>query len=204
MDILNKTPEEIRNRIIELLAHKSYCYKQEGFKLSSGGMSNEYINSKKFTNDPECLRLAASYIWDIIKDEKIDAIGGMALGAVHIETAVSLYILDYQEINIPTFTVRAAPKTHGTMNKVEGTLESDSNVVVLDDVATTGGSILDVIEAVESLGCNVAKVIAIVDREQGAEEKLKHKGYDYKFICTLSEIRREYKRAQKSTKNVSI
>lgn len=148
------------------------AFKTGEFILSSGKKSNFYIDCRKITLHPEGSRLIAKIIMEKIKGLKVDAIGGLTLGADPITSSV-VAISD-----IPGFIVRKKEKEHGTKQKIEGHIKAGWNVVVVEDVATTGASALQAIEAVEAVGAKVVKVIAVVDREEGAAEVLKNYDFD--------------------------
>ncbi len=165
---------------LKKLLFETGAFKTGEFTLSSGKKSNFYIDCRKITLHPEGSRLIAKIIIDKIKDLKVDAIGGLTLGADPITSSV------VSISNIPGFIVRKKEKAHGTKQKIEGHLKSDWNVVVVEDVATTGASALQAIEAVEAAGAKVVKVISVVDREEGAKETLKN--YDSDPIFKKSEL----------------
>jgi len=156
-------------------------------KLSSGKMSNCYIDGKLITCDPEGLYLTGKIILSMLGQEKIDAIGGMTLGADPIASAVG--VISYLEKRpIKVFIVRSVQKDHGMGKLIEGHLQKGWNVVVVDDVVTTGGSVLRAIKAVEEAGGNVKKVIAIVDRLEGAREALAEKNIPLQSIFTKDDV----------------
>ena len=150
------------------------------FVLSSGKKSNLYIDCRKITLHPEGAKLIGKIILEKLKGIKVDAIGGLTLGADPItSTVVALS-------DIPGFIVRKKEKEHGTKQKIEGLLEAGWNAVVVEDVATSGASALQAIEAVEAAGAKVVKVISVVDREKGAREALIK--YDFDPIFRKSEL----------------
>jgi len=85
---------------------------------------------------------------------------------------------------IPGFIVRAETKEHGTQGRIEGYLPKGGKVAITDDVVTTGGSLLKAIEAAEAEGCQVVKVVALLDRHQGGSDELKLRGYDFTAILS--------------------
>jgi orotate phosphoribosyltransferase len=150
------------------------------FTLSSGKKSNFYVDCRKVTLHPQGAKLIGKIILDKIKNLKVDAIGGLTLGADPITSAVVTLG------NIPGFIVRKKAKEHGTQQKIEGIIKPGWNVVIVEDVATTGASALQAIEAAEAIGAKVVKVISVVDREEGAAEALKN--YDFDPIFRKSEL----------------
>ena len=87
---------------------------------------------------------------------------------------------------IPAFIVREVTKEHGTMRQIEGHLKEGSRVAIVDDVLTTGGSVLKAIEAVAAAKCQVVKVVVLVDRSEGGSDKLKQEGYDFTALLSVS------------------
>ena len=142
------------------------------FVLSSGKKSNLYIDCRKITLHPQGAKLIAKIIIDKIKELKVDAIGGLTLGADPITSSVVALS------EIPGFIVRKKEKEHGTKQKIEGIIEPGFSVVIVEDVATSGASALQAIEAVEAFGAKVVKVISVVDREEGAREALSKYDFD--------------------------
>jgi orotate phosphoribosyltransferase len=105
----------------------------------------------------------------------------MTMGADPIAAAVA--VASHQEGKpVPAFIVRADVKEHGTQRRVEGPLRAGSRVAIVDDVLTTGGSVLRAIEAVEAEGCRVVKVVVLLDRQQGGAEEIRGRGYDFAAI----------------------
>lgn len=150
------------------------------FTLSSGKKSDFYVDCRKVTLHPQGAKLIGKIILEKIKGLKVDAIGGLTLGADPItSTVVALS-------TIPGFIVRKKAKEHGTQQRIEGLIEPGWKVVIVEDVATTGASALQAIEAAEAAGAKVIKVISVVDREEGAAESLKN--YDFDPIFRRSEL----------------
>ena len=167
--------KKFKKRLLELLKEKALHLEKR--TLTSGRVSNYYIDGKQVTLDPEGTFLTARLFLDMLRNTKVDAVGGLTLGADPI--AASMAAISYVEANpIKAFIVRKTPKKHGMQRYIEGpNLDSSSRVAIVDDVVTTGGSILKAIEVVEKQGCKVVKVLAIVDRLEGAKENLAEKGY---------------------------
>jgi orotate phosphoribosyltransferase len=160
-----------RGRLQELLRSKSLMFGD--FVLVSGKRSKFYFDSKKTTLLPEGAFLVAAEILKVLEDQGIeaDAIGGMTLGADPIVCPVAA-LSHLQGKPLRAFIVRKEAKGHGTGRQIEGLLEPESRVVVVDDVVTTGGSTLRAIEAVEAAGHKIVAVLALVDREEGGAERL--------------------------------
>lgn len=175
-----------RERLKALLQKKSYL--KGDFVLSSGERSNVFFDVKMTSLDPEGAWLAADIILDMVKGHNIDAVGGIAVGACPIVSAICVRSFERGE-PLPAFYVRKEEKKHGTQKKIEGLeLPKGARVLIVDDVATKGGSMLDAINPVKQLGCVIAKTIVVVDREQGAKERLKAEGYDLEAIFMRHEL----------------
>jgi orotate phosphoribosyltransferase len=123
----------------------------------------------------------------MIADDVPEAVGGLTLGADPIVGAM-LALAGLEDLRLKGFIVRKATKDHGTKSLVEGPLAEGDRVVIVEDVITTGGSSLQAIAAVKDLGCEVSRVLVVVDREEGARENLSKEGYRLENIFTASEL----------------
>lgn len=161
-----------RERLLDLLAKEAYQYDpSEGFILSSGEKSAEYIDCKSALSLPEAMQATGALIHPLL-DRRVRAIGGLTMGADPIAHAVCQYSAT-QFDKVRWFTVRKEPKKHGRMREVEGGVPMGTNVVVVDDVVTTGGSTIDAIRRCHISGYTVLQVIVLVDRQQGGLDKIK-------------------------------
>jgi len=176
---------EYRQRLLELIRREAVRYR--GVQLSKGGTSSYYIDCRMVTTHPEGAFLAAEIILDMIAEEGIAAIGGPTLGADPIVGAVC-YASHCRGAPLPGFIVRKAVKEHGMQKMIEGNLPEGGRVAIVEDVLTTGGSVLDTIREVERAGARVARVIGIVDRLQGARERIEGAGYRFTPIFTREDL----------------
>jgi orotate phosphoribosyltransferase len=142
------------------------------FILSSGRKSDFYVDCRKVTLHPQGAKLIAKIILEKIRGLKVDAVGGLTLGADPITAAVVTLS------DIAGFIVRKKAKEHGTQQRIEGLIEKGWKVLIVEDVATSGASALQAIEAAEAAGAEVIKVISVVDREEGAAELLANYNFD--------------------------
>jgi len=185
---MGKADNDVKNmkdRLLELIKERALFLGTR--KLASGKMSNCYIDGKLITCDPEGLYLTGKIILSMLGDERIDAIGGMTIGADPIASSVA--VLSYLENRpVRSFIVRSVQKDHGMGKLIEGHLKKGWSVVIVDDVVTTGGSVLKAIKAVEEAGGVVRKVIAIVDRLEGAKESLSEKNIPLESIFTKADV----------------
>ena len=159
-------------RLSEVLRDRSIL--KGRFKLASGRESDYYIDCRRTTLDPEGANLIGRCILSLLAREGLHpaAVGGLSLGADPIAAAVA--VLSWQAGRpIPAFLVRKAAKEHGTGRRIEGWLPRGKEVLVVEDVVTTGGSTLEAIAAVEEEGARALAVVAVIDREEGGEEALK-------------------------------
>lgn len=186
----------MKKRLIELILEKAFQYSEEPiFKLVSGKMSNYYFNCKAVTLHPEGMFLIGNIIFDLIKDLNVKGIGGLTLGADPVAYAVS-YTSYLKEAHIETFIVRKAPKSHGTMAWIEGNVKKGDEVVIVDDVITTGKSTIEAINRVKEEGLDIVKVIAFIDRQEGGREAIEALGYKLDVIITKDEVIELYKTKQ--------
>ncbi|HEY3374438.1 MAG TPA: orotate phosphoribosyltransferase [Candidatus Aquicultor sp.] len=153
--------------------------------LSSGEKSNYYIDCRKVTLDSKGAFLIGEILSDMLEDA--DAVGGLTLGADPIATAIA--VRSYEK-GRPTnaFLVRKGQKDHGMMKRIEGPVAPGSNVIIVDDVITKGGSVLEAIEAVEAEGLHVLKAICLVDREQGGADVIRGKGVRLEVLYAPSDL----------------
>jgi orotate phosphoribosyltransferase len=177
-----------KERLLELIKQEALSIKP--IILSSGKKSDYYIDCRLITMHPEGAALIADIFFDMLKDKKIDALGGLTMGADPIAGAFAA--VSFQRGRpIPTFIVRKEQKKHGTQKLVEGPLKTGMKVAIVDDVATSGGSLLAAIKGVEESGCSVAAVMVVVDRMEGGAEALAEKGHVLESIFTRDDLLRK-------------
>ncbi|HJP43914.1 MAG: orotate phosphoribosyltransferase [Candidatus Poseidoniia archaeon] len=134
------------------------------FRLTSGRRSKFYVNLKLAATRPQILERIASEMVQLLPD-KAEVIAGMELGAVPLAVALSL------KTGLPYVMIRKGERVHGTGSRIEGELLG--NVIVVEDVATSGGSLVDAAEVIRRAGGTVERAIVVVDREEGADEALR-------------------------------
>ncbi|MBI5873028.1 MAG: orotate phosphoribosyltransferase [Candidatus Omnitrophica bacterium] len=179
-----------KNRLKEQLYRlvKEKAYHEGQIKLASGKMSHYYLDARAVTLSSEGAYLVGSIIFDLVKDLNVAAVGGPTLGADPMVGALA--VMSYQNKRpINTFLIRKTPKAHGRMLQVEGPeIKSASEVVLLDDVATTGGSLIESIAILKKIGIVVRRAIVIIDRNEGAKENLSREGCELISIFQASEF----------------
>ncbi len=149
------------------------------FELSHGGTSDYYVDKYLFETDPHCLELIAEAFGNTIDEPKL---AGVALGAVPLVAVTAV------ETGLPYVIARKKAKEYGTAKRIEGQLETGEQVVVLEDIATTGNSAIDAVEALRAAGAVVNRVLVVVDREEGASEQLDEYDLELESLVTASEL----------------
>lgn len=171
-----------KSHLLQLIKEKALFY--QPIELSSGKKSKYYVDGKQITLSGEGAYLVAKVVLDLIKDDKIEAIGGPTIGADPILGAV-ISLSHLAGSPIKGFIVRKESKKHGLQKYIEGPfLKKGMRVVIIDDVITTGGSILRAAKAAQELGCEIVKVITLVDRLEGANQRLEQ--YKFKLISVFT------------------
>jgi len=150
------------------------------FVLTSGAVSDYYIDIKKASTNPKILQKIAEMMSEYAKG--YDLIAGMELGAVPLVTALSL------QTNIPFVIIRKEKKEHGTVKQIEGYDVKDKRVLVFEDVTTSGNSVVKTINIIRQNYGIVDEVLVVVDRESGAEKKLLDLDVSFIPILSVSEI----------------
>jgi orotate phosphoribosyltransferase len=185
---------EMRDRLIALIKERSFMKSDEPvFRLSSGKMSNFYFDLKKTTYSPEGLYLVGNLVFDRIKELGLcpKGIGGLTLGADPIALATS-YTSYLRGEPIEAMVIRKEPKAHGTGSQVEGYIRPGDEVVIIDDVITTGASTIKAIEAARTSGLKVIGVIVILDRcECEGRQNIERLGLPVYPILTISDFIKE-------------
>ncbi len=178
-----------RDRLLAIL--KSSSYEEGEFILKSGKKSSFYIDARETTLNPEGMYLTGSIMYRMVRDiPRIQAVGGVSVGADPLVCSVVLYAHSRQD-NLSGFFIRKEPKGHGKNLWIEGAknLTTGMDVVILEDVVTTGGSSIRAIEIAQNEGYNVRALIAILDRLEGGKEAIESKGYIFKSIFNINDLR---------------
>jgi orotate phosphoribosyltransferase len=185
MNIIIKTMENIhhinmsKETLTQLL--KNCGALQFGrFVLTSGAISEYYIDIKKASTDPKTLKEIAIAMASYTKG--YDVLAGMELGAVPLVVALSL------ETNIPYVIVRKEKRQHGTGKQIEGVSIKDKKVLIVEDVTTSGGSVVKTIDIIRKNQGFVEKVLCVVDRESGAKEKIELLDVTFEPLLSVSDI----------------
>ena len=178
--------ESVRDQVHALIMERSF--RIGDFTLTSGRRSAYFFDLKPTMLHPTGGRLLATMVLDLLDEHPaVDAIGGLALGAVPIVSVVAA-MSSLRERPVSGFYVRKGVKGHGTRQRVDGVLAAGQKVVIIDDVTTTGGSTLEAWRAVRELGCEVIEVMTVVDRMEGATEALAEHGLRLRPLFTRADF----------------
>ncbi len=181
---------------------RRYCIQHGDFTLASGRSGKYYYNGKRVTLRPSAAKLIGEALVDVALAAGAEAVGGPALGAVPIATAVGMASLT-RERELPVFVVRMEQKAYGARDRIaepyastelgevaedgEELMAAGRPVAMVEDAITTGGSVLKAIEAVEALGCKVVLVAVLLERHEGGGDALRSRDYDVLSIFRTDE-----------------
>lgn len=171
--------------LIDLVREKALKFGE--FTLASGKKASFYLDGKQITLDSHGAKLIAEGILELLGPRLPSAVGGMAIGADPITAAV-ITMAGVRGLPLKGFLVRKEAKGHGTDRYVEGPVSPGDDVVIVEDVVTTGGSSLLAIERVEAFGLKVRRVVAIIDRLAGGAEAFRAKGYELSSLLTIRDL----------------
>lgn len=175
-----------KDALIAIIRQKALKFGQ--FTLASGKKATYYLDGKQVTLDPHGSRLVAEGILDLLAEGRMPAaIGGMAIGADPITAAV-VTMSSVRGTPLSGFMVRKESKGHGTNQYIEGPVGPGDEVVIVEDVVTTGGSSIKAIERAEAFGLKVVRVLAIIDRMEGGAEAFTARGYPFSSLLTIRDF----------------
>ncbi|MCP4748449.1 MAG: orotate phosphoribosyltransferase [Desulfobacteraceae bacterium] len=178
----------MKQELIRILCDKSFRYTEEpSFKLVSGRLSRFYVNCKPTILNPRGMYLVGHLMFDAIIDAQPDAVGGLTFGADPIAMATA-FASELKQRPIQAFSIRKTKKDHGIAQWVEGDLAQGSQVVVIDDVATTGGSTIKAIERARQAGLNVIRAVVLVDRQEGGLDNIREHVADVRALICRDEL----------------
>jgi orotate phosphoribosyltransferase len=160
---------------------KETAYLEGDFVLRSGKRSRYYLDKYLFETCPDILKaLGAEFAKHITKD--VTLIAGAELGGVALAAATAM------ETGKKWVIIRNSKKGYGTGKMVEGVLNKDDVVLLVEDIATTGGQVIEAARIITEAGATVKKIVAVIDRKQGAEENITQAGYKFESILTKNDL----------------
>jgi orotate phosphoribosyltransferase len=169
--------QSLKNELIKYLLSRAFLYSPDKpFILSSGKESPYYLDCRKVTLYSPSFQLIGDLFWEEVRFSFVDGVAGMSIEGL---------------------LVRKEPKKHGTHKQIEGNIKPGMRIVLVEDVVTTGGSVLKALSALREAGAQVVKVLALVDREEGGRSAIEGEEVPFQAFFTIEEILSAYK-AQKS------
>lgn len=184
----------MKQELVDLLCRKSFQYTEEPtFRLVSGRLSRYYVNCKPTTLSARGMFLVGHLVFEEIRQLDVKSVGGLTFGADPIAVAVA-FASELKKQPVNAFSIRKERKDHGVIRWIEGDVSHADRVVVIDDVATTGGSTVTAIERARSEGLEVVKAVILVDRQEGGLENIRRHVPDVSAIVTRDDLRAHYGR----------
>ena len=178
-----------RARLHDIIRRRSFGRGE--ITLASGRKSDFYFNLKPTMLDPEGAALLAEVTYEALRDDELDYIGGLEMGAVPLAGAIA-QLSWLKGHPIAAFFVRKKPKEHGARLAIEGLAQGENldgkRVVVVEDVTTTGSSAMKAVEALREAGANIVLVLTMVDREEGATDTFGAAGLPFRSLYKASEF----------------
>ena len=160
---------------------KEASYLEGDFILRSGKRSTYYLDKYLFETQPDILRaLGQEFVSHMTPD--VTLIAGAELGGVALAAATAM------EAGKPWIIVRNSKKDYGTSKMIEGTLKAGDVVLLVEDIATTGGQVLEAAKIIADAGATVKKIVCTIDRRQGARENIEGAGYVFESILTKEDL----------------
>lgn len=173
--------EEVREALAKRIYDTAHITGE--FLLRSGVTSNEYFDKYLFEADPDLLKHIAISLVDLVP-KGIDALAGLEMGGIPIATILS------QLTGLPMLSVRKKAKEYGTCKIAEGGQVRGRKLLIVEDVVTSGGAILDAAKALREEGAELAQVVCVIDRESGGPANLAKVQLELKALFTMSELKR--------------
>jgi orotate phosphoribosyltransferase len=152
------------------------------FTLRSGRKSKYYLDKYLFETQPDILRALGERFAKHVEPGKVDRLGGAELGGIPLVTAASM------ATGLPSVLIRNQKKDYGTAKQLEGVLKPGDRVLIVEDIATTGGQVLEAVKVLRDAGAVVTKIVAVIDRQEGARENIEKAGVPFAALFTKSDL----------------
>lgn len=152
------------------------------FTLKSGIESPFYVDLRPLASDPKLLKKLTNYLLNLVNTEETDLICGVPYAALPMATAMSL------ESNLPLIIKRKEAKSYGTKKLIEGLFQSGQTCLLVEDVITSGKSLLETIPEIENEGISIKNIVVVLDRQQGGIELLENKGYKVHALFNITQV----------------
>jgi len=176
-----------RHELLDLILEVSF--RREKVVLSSGKESDFYLDLRQTLMRPRGVALAGELVLEqILAGPSVDAVGGMAVGAVPLVAAILAAASRDREAPLTGFFVRKETKKHGLGKRIEGAFEAGRPVALVEDTVTTGGSTLEAVDAVEQAGGKVARVLCLVDRGEGGADAFARRGLTLEALYNRGDL----------------
>jgi orotate phosphoribosyltransferase len=173
--IAGMTRQQLAQRIAEVSLLRGE------FILRSGRKSNYYLDKYRFETQPDVLAELGKLFAQKVT-EKVSRIAGAELGAVPLATATAM------ACGKPFVIVRNQKKDYGTSKQVEGILNAGETVLIVEDVLTTGGQVIEAAKALKDAGAKIDRIVAVIDRQEGARENIESAGYAFEALFTTADL----------------
>ncbi len=169
------TRDQLAKRIAEVaLLHGD-------FTLRSGRKSNYYLDKYRFETQPDVL-IALGKMFAEHVTPKTDRIAGAELGAVPLAAAAGM------AASKPIVFIRNQKKDYGTAKQLEGVINPGESILIVEDILTTGGQVLEAAKTIQQAGCTVEKIVAVIDRLEGARQNIEAQGFTLKSLFTTQDL----------------
>ena len=169
------TREQLAKRIAEVALLRGE------FTLRSGRKSNYYLDKYRFETQPDVLKALGELFAQHVSP-KTDRIAGAELGAVPLAAAAGM------ASGKPILFIRNQKKDYGTAKQIEGIINPGESILLVEDILTTGGQVLEAAQAIKSAGCHVEKIVATIDRLEGARQNIESAGYALETLFTIKDL----------------
>jgi orotate phosphoribosyltransferase len=169
------TREQLAKRIAEVALLRGK------FTLRSGRTSNYYLDKYRFETQPDVLAALGKMFAERVR-ANVDRIAGAELGAVPLAAATSI------ASGKPCVFVRNQKKEYGTAKQIEGVLNAGETVMIVEDILTTGGQVLEAAQSLKDAGAKIDRIVAVIDRMEGARENIESAGYTFESLFTTQDL----------------